>query len=100
MGIGALACAATRYSPSAPAEDVVKLSLAGVNVGQVGIAALALIAVCNEYASGMIRVTFTAMPRRLHVLGAKAIIVATLALATSVVAVLGSLLCGRLILPH
>jgi ABC-2 type transport system permease protein len=47
----------------------------------------------------MIRTTLAAMPRRLTVLGAKAIVVTGLVLAAGTIAVLGSLLAGRLILP-
>jgi ABC-2 type transport system permease protein len=46
----------------------------------------------------MIRVTFTAMPRRISVLAAKAAAVTGPVLAAGTIAVLGSLLAGRLIL--
>jgi ABC-2 type transport system permease protein len=47
----------------------------------------------------MIRVTLTAIPRRWSVLGSKAAVVGGLVLATGALAVLGSVLAGRLILP-
>jgi ABC-2 type transport system permease protein len=47
----------------------------------------------------MIRTTLAAVPRRIVMLTAKAIVVTTLALAVGTIAVLGSLLAGRLILP-
>jgi ABC-2 type transport system permease protein len=47
----------------------------------------------------MIRTTLTAMPRRLTVLFAKGVMVSGLTLAAGVVAVLGSVLAGRLLLP-
>jgi ABC-2 type transport system permease protein len=47
----------------------------------------------------MIRVTFAAMPRRWTVLGAKAAVVTALVLVAGTIAVLGSVLAGRLILP-
>ncbi len=47
----------------------------------------------------MIRLTLAAMPRRLTVLAAKAAVITGCVLAASVVAVLGSVLAGRLILP-
>jgi ABC-2 type transport system permease protein len=62
-------------------------------------AILAVLAIGGEYGSGMIRVTFTAMPRRTTVLAAKGVVVAGLVLAAGAVAVLGSVLAGRLILP-
>jgi ABC-2 type transport system permease protein len=47
----------------------------------------------------MIRVTLAATPRRLMMLAAKAVVVTGWALAAAAVAVLGSVLAGRLILP-
>ena len=47
----------------------------------------------------MISVTLTAMPRRSVVLGAKAATLAGLVLVAGVIAVVGSLLAGRVILP-
>jgi ABC-2 type transport system permease protein len=79
--------------------DPAKISLTGLDLGQVLVAVLAVLAVGGEYGTGMIRVTFTAMPRRLVVLAAKAAVVTGLALAVSVIAVLGSALAGRLLLP-
>jgi ABC-2 type transport system permease protein len=56
-------------------------------------------AVSGEYGTGMIRLTLTAMPRRLTVLTAKAAVLTGLVLVTGTVAVFGSLLAGGLILP-
>src|SRR5207253_1573547 len=53
----------------------------------------------GEYSSGMIRTTLAAMPRRTTVLAAKAALVTGLTLAAGTLAILGSLLAGRLILP-
>ncbi|MET0135259.1 MAG: ABC transporter permease, partial [Kibdelosporangium sp.] len=53
----------------------------------------------GEYGTGMIRVTFAAMPRRITVLTAKAAVVSGLVLAAGTVAVLISVLTGRLVLP-
>ncbi len=79
--------------------DPAKLSLTGVQVGQAIVAVIAVLAISNEYSTSMIRVTLTAMPRRLTVLAAKAALVAGLVLAAGAVAVLASVLAGRLILP-
>ena len=79
--------------------DPVKLSLTGVQLGQAIVAILAVLAVGNEYSTGLIRLTLAAMPRRTQVLGAKAAIVTVLVLAVAVVAVAGSVLAGHLILP-
>jgi ABC-2 type transport system permease protein len=79
--------------------DTAKLALTGVQAGQAIVTIIAVLAVSNEYSSGMIRVTLTAMPRRLTVLAAKAALITGLVLATAAVAVLASVLAGRLILP-
>jgi ABC-2 type transport system permease protein len=79
--------------------DPAKIGLAGVDLGQVVIALLAVLAIGGEYGSGMIRVTLTAVPRRLTAFTAKALVTTAGALAAAVLAVGGSVLAGWLILP-
>ena len=79
--------------------DTTKLSLTGVQVGQAVVAILAVLAISNEYSSGMIRITLAAMPKRQAVLAAKAILLAALILAAGAVAVFGCVVAGHLILP-
>jgi ABC-2 type transport system permease protein len=100
IAVSAAAVAATKCTTglSCPA-DTTKLSLTGVYLGQAVVAILAVLAIGNEYSAGMMRVTLTAMPRRLTMLGAKAVIVGALVLVAAAVAVAGCLLAGRLILP-
>ena len=94
------AVAATVSCPSGHcAEDPAKISLTGIYLGQAAIAIVAVLAVSSEYSAGMIRVTLAAMPRRSTVLAAKAAILTGSVLAAGVLAVLGSVLAGRLILP-
>jgi len=93
--VGATRCPAGLQCP----VDTTKLSLTGVQFGQAVVAILAVLAICNEYSTGMIRVTFAALPRRWTVLAAKATIIAGLVLAAGAVAALGSVLAGQLILP-
>ncbi len=80
--------------------DPAKLSLTGVQVGQAIVAIIAVLAISNEYSTGMIRVTLTAIaaavvrprpPRRPSS--------AAWCWRPELVAVLGSVLAGRLILP-
>jgi ABC-2 type transport system permease protein len=102
--VGAAAAAAVQCRPlgCAPAQtgaDPAKISLAGVDLGQVAVALLAVLAVGGEYGTGMIRVTLAATPRRLTMLAAKAAVVTGWALAAAAAAVLGSVLAGRMILP-
>jgi ABC-2 type transport system permease protein len=47
------------------------IALAGVNVGQLAIAVLGVLVITGEYSTGMIRASFTAVPKRLPVLWAK-----------------------------
>ncbi|GAB3981840.1 ABC transporter permease subunit [Actinoallomurus acanthiterrae] len=80
-------------------HDPARLSLFGVQLGQAVVAVLAVLTISGEYGSGMIRTTLTAMPRRVTVLTAKAGVLTALTLATGIIAVLASLLAGRVILP-
>jgi ABC-2 type transport system permease protein len=80
-------------------EDPGKTALAGVDLGQAVVAVLAVLAIGNEYGTGMIRVTLAALPHRTSVLAAKAATLTAGVLAAGTVAVLGSVLAGRLISP-
>jgi ABC-2 type transport system permease protein len=80
-------------------DDTTKLSLTGVELGQALVAILAVLVISGEYSSGMIRTTLAAMPHRATVLAAKAVTLTGIVAAAGTVAVLGSLLAGRLILP-
>ncbi len=90
---------AVAAATAAPGLDPARLSLSGVQAGQAVVAILAVLAISNEYSTGMIRITLTAMPRRHTVLAAKAALTGGLVLAAGAVAVLASVLAGRLILP-
>jgi ABC-2 type transport system permease protein len=100
VAVSAGASAATSCTSSAACHpDITQLSLTGADVGQAVVAVIAVLAVTAEYTTGMIRVTLAAVPRRTHMLTAKAAVVTTLALAVGTLAAGGSLLAGRLILP-
>ena len=99
IAVSAAADAAATCPSGGCQADPAKLSLTGVQAGQAIVAVIAVLAVSNEYSTGMIRITLTAMPRRLTVLAAKAALVAGLVFTVSAVAVLASVLAGRLILP-
>jgi ABC-2 type transport system permease protein len=80
-------------------QDPTKLALVGVDLGQAVVAVLAILAVTEEYGTGMIRVTLAATPRRALMLGAKAVNIVGLALITGALAVAGCLIAGRVLLP-
>ncbi|MFI7678013.1 ABC transporter permease [Actinophytocola sp. NPDC049390] len=93
--LGALAAATMRAG-----GDPARSALTGVALGQAVVVVLAVAAVSGEYGTGMIRTTFTALPRRLDVLAAKGFVVSGLVLAAGAVAVAGSVLAGRALLPE
>lgn len=99
VGVSAAAAAATHVSAGGGQQDPTKLALVGVDLGQAVVVVLAALAIAEEYATGMIRVTLTAMPRRHLLLAAKAANLAVVVLAASILAVAGCLLAGRLLLP-
>jgi ABC-2 type transport system permease protein len=98
--LSAAAAAATRCPTTGCGQDPAKISFTGIYLGQAVVAVVAVLAISSEYSTGMIRTTLAAMPHRLGVLAAKAVVVTGLVLAASTVAMLGSLLAGRLILPR
>jgi ABC-2 type transport system permease protein len=93
------AVAATTHVTSSSGQDPTKVALAGIDLGQVVVAVFAVLAVSDEYSTGMMRTTLTAVPRRFEVLTAKAANVACLAGAAGIPAVVGCTLSGRLLLP-
>lgn len=99
IGVSVLAAAATTCASQDCGQDLMKLSLTGVQLGQGVVAILAVLVIGNEYSTGMVRVTLAALPRRTGVLAAKAVIVTGVVAAAAVFAVLGSLAVGRFILP-
>jgi ABC-2 type transport system permease protein len=86
-------------SGSGGGQDPTKLSLTGIDVGQAVIAGLAVFAISDEYGTGTIRTTLTALPRRTLVLAAKATNVAGLAVLAGLLAVAGGLTAGHFLLP-
>jgi ABC-2 type transport system permease protein len=99
VAVSAAAASATTCPSGGCSVDPAKLSLTGIDLGQAVAAILAVLVISAEYSTGMIRTTLTAVPRRTTMLAAKAVIVTSLVLAAGTIAVLGSLLAGRLLLP-
>jgi ABC-2 type transport system permease protein len=99
VAVGAAAAAGTSCPSGVVCQvDPAKVSLTGIDLGQAVVAMVAVLAISNEYSTGMIRITLSAMPRRTVVLAAKAAILSGLVLAAGTIAVLASVLAGRLIL--
>ena len=70
-------------------------SLAGVNIAQLAVGVLGVLLISGEYATGMIRATLAAAPRRLPVLWAKAGLYAVVTLGLMVVSALVAFLVGQ-----
>ncbi len=81
-------------------EDPTKISLIGVDLGQAIVAVLGVLVISEEYGTRMIRTTLAAIPRRMTVLGAKAVNLIVLSAVASALGVAGSLVAGRLLLSH
>lgn len=70
-------------------------SLVGVNLGQLIIGVLGVLLISGEYATGMVRATFAAVPRRLPVLTAKAVLYAVVLYPVLLAATLAAFLWGQ-----
>lgn len=80
-------------------QDPARISLAGVYLGQAVAALAGVLALGGEYATGMIRVTLTAIPRRRRLLAAKAVVLAGPVLVASALAMGAAVLAGVIVLP-
>jgi ABC-2 type transport system permease protein len=79
--------------------DPATVSFTGSYPGQAVVAVAGVLAIGNEYSTGMIKLSLTAMPRRLTWFFAKAAVLTALVLTAAALAVAGAALAGRLILP-
>jgi hypothetical protein len=95
---------ATRWSHLSPQERAghrhhpIDVALAGVNVSQLAIAVLGVLVITGEYSTGMIRASFTAVPRRLPVLWAKTAVYALVAFVLMLPSVLIAFFASQAIL--
>jgi ABC-type transport system involved in multi-copper enzyme maturation permease subunit len=83
---------------AAGAFDPAAISLAGVQLAQIAAGVLGVLLITSEYASGLIRATFAAVPRRLPVLWGKAALLAAATAAVSLPAAVAAFLAGQSIL--
>jgi ABC-type transport system involved in multi-copper enzyme maturation permease subunit len=74
------------------------IALAGVAVSQLAVAVLGVLVITGEYSTGMIRASFSAVPKRLPVLWAKAFVFAVVTLALMVPSVLAAFFSSQAIL--
>jgi ABC-2 type transport system permease protein len=106
-GTGLLLTALTRGHLAASGRhqthiDAVRISLFGMYLAQLTVGLLGVMLATSEYATGMIRVTLSAVPRRLAVLGAKLGVFAVVALVTCEAALFVTFLASQAVLasPH
>jgi ABC-2 type transport system permease protein len=99
VGLGAWAAGVAPCTTAVCPVDPARTSLTGVMFGQAVVAIVAVLVVGDEYATGMVRVTLAAVPRRWAVLTAKASVTVLAVAAVAVPAVAASLAAGRVLLP-
>jgi ABC-2 type transport system permease protein len=78
--------------------DFTKAGLSGVYCGQVAVVVLAVLAMTNEYASGLVCTTLACAPHRSRVLIAKAATVTATTVGVGLLGVAGSLVAARILL--
>jgi ABC-2 type transport system permease protein len=78
--------------------DPAAISLSGVQLAQIAVGVLGVLLITSEYATGLIRTTFAAVPRRLPVLWAKAGLLAATITIVSVPAAFAAFAGGQSIL--
>ena len=103
VGVGAVySLLRVTRPPSDPAAvaafDPTAVSLAGVQLAELAIGVLGVLLVAGEYATGTIRVSLAAVPRRLPLLWGKAIVFALTTLVLCLPATLAAFLVGQSIL--
>jgi len=104
IGVAALACAVVAHHyPQMRAREKanfhpLEVNLAGVQLAQLALGVLGVLIITAEYSTGMIRASFTAVPRRLPVLWAKAGVFGLVTFALMLPAVLIAFFVGEAIL--
>ena len=87
-----------RSQPSTAWSLLAAVGLAGVQLAQIAVAVLGVLLITSEYATGMIRFSMVAVPRRLPVLWAKAIVFALTAPVLFVPATFATFLVSQSVL--
>ena len=102
VGLGTLFAAvrAHRYNQLGPGavdflSDPTQISLRGIFLGQLAVGVLGVLVVTGEYATGMIRASLTALPRRWPVLAGKAAVLAAVALVVTEAASFAGFFAGQ-----
>ena len=104
LAIGMLVCGVDASQAGHPlpgrlaAVDPLADSFVGFAVAQLVFAALGVLAITGEYSSGLIRMTFAAIPARRAVLAAKAAVIGAVTLTAGLATALAAFLAGQAVL--
>jgi ABC-2 type transport system permease protein len=99
VAVGVAAASAISCKSASCGIDPATVSFTGIYLGQAAAAVAGVLAIGSEYSTGMIRLSLTAMPRRLPWFSAKATVFTAPMLLAAALAVAGSAIAGLLILP-
>jgi ABC-2 type transport system permease protein len=99
VAVGVAAASAAQCKSARCGIDPATVSFTGIYPGQAVVAVAGVLAIGNEYSTGMIKLSLTAVPRRQTWLFAKAAVLTAPVLTAAALAVAGAALAGRLILP-
>jgi len=98
IGYSLLRVARPPHGAAMASFDPAAISLSGVQLAQIAVGVLGVLLVTSEYATGLIRTTFAAVPRRLPMLWGKAALVAAAITAVSLPAAFAAFAGGQSIL--
>ncbi|WP_405011546.1 ABC transporter permease [Kitasatospora sp. NBC_01539] len=103
VGLGALITTLANnnfddFAPDNSPFDATGTAFAGIILGEIAMVVFGVLAIGNEYSSGMIRVSLAAVPQRITLLAGKAVVVCALALAVSLVTVFTAFFLGQALL--
>ncbi len=99
VAVAVAAASVARCHSAGCGIDPATVSFTGIYPAQAVAAVAGVLALSNEYSTGIIKLSLTAMPRRLTWFFAKATVLTIPALIAAALAVAGAALAGRLILP-
>ncbi|MFC9688460.1 ABC transporter permease [Kribbella sp. NPDC056951] len=99
VALSAVATSVVSCTAAGCGGDTTRLTVSGIYLGQALVAVLAVLVISGEYGSGMVRTSLTAIPRRTTLFVAKAVILSGVVALAATVAVIGSYVAGRLVLP-
>ncbi len=97
LGLGALLSAAVVASGDTVLQPT-NAGLAGMSIAAMLMAVLGVLVISSEYRTGMIRPTLLAVPRRLRLLAAKAVVLGAVVLVVALVSCFAAFFLGQMIL--